>query len=213
MANVSADLGEHLEEGARGDMVQGSNGAVCNANGGGASTAGAGRMASGHGSLANDAPVLAQHGEQQQDTYSTVPALLQHTTLKLVLQHEDEEQEQHEQIAGGVEGTPDSTAQQHGGSSSAHGGQQAGGGAADLYVLPASDVLDRQKLTSGEYDTTVAAGENEGAAGMQGVTTGAEAGAEPSGSQGPGHGGGVASDGVACEVALTPGRHPKHGDG
>ena len=59
-------------------------------------------MASGHGSLANGAPAIAQHGEQQQDTYSTVPALLQHTTLKLVLQHEDEEQEQHEQIANGV---------------------------------------------------------------------------------------------------------------
>ena len=55
----------------------------------------------------------------------------------------------------------------------------------------------------------VAAGENEGAAGMQGGTTGAEADAEPSGSQGPGHGGGVASDGAA----LPPGRHPKHGDG
>ena len=166
-------------------------------------------MASGHGSLANDAPAIAQHGEQQQDTYSTVPALLQHTTLKLVLQHEDEAHVQHEQIADGVEGTPDGTAQQHGGSSSDHGGQQVGDGAAGLYVLPASDVLDRQKLTSGEYDTTVAAGENEDAADMQGGTTGAEAGAEPSGSQGPGHGGGVAGDGAA----LPPGRHPKHGDG
>ncbi len=78
-----------------------------------------------------------------------------------------------------------------------------------MYFKPASDGLDRQKLTSGEYDHMVAAGENEGAAGMQGGTTGAEAGAEPSGSQGPGHGGGVASDGAA----LPPGRHPKHGDG
>ena len=78
------------------------------------------------------------------------------------------------------------------------------------YVLPALyTVVDRQKLTSGEYDTTVAAGENEDAADMQGGTTGAEAGAEPSGSQGPGHGGEVASDGAA----LTPSRHPKHGDG
>ena len=72
-----------------------------------------------------------------------------------------------------------------------------------------SDVLDRQKLTSGEYDTTVAAGENEDAADMQGGTTGAEAGAEPSGSQGPGHGGGVAGGGAA----LPLGRHPKRGDG
>ena len=63
--------------------------------------------------------------------------------------------------------------------------------------------------TSGEYDTTVAAGENEDAADMQGGATGAEADAEPSGSQGPGHGGGVAGDGAA----LPPGRHPKHGDG
>ncbi len=78
-------------------------------------------------------PAIAQHGEKQQDTYSTVPALLQHTTLQLVLQHEDEEQEQHERIANGVEGTPDGTAQQHGGSSSAHDGQQAGDGAAGLY--------------------------------------------------------------------------------
>ena len=52
-----------------------------------------------------------------------------------------------------------------------------------------------EQLTSGEYEHMVAAGENEDAAGMQGGTTGAEAGAEPSGSQGPGHGGGVASDG------------------
>ena len=44
---------------------------------------------------------------------------------------------------------------------------------------------------------------------MQGGATGAEADAEPSGSQGPGHGGGVAGDGAA----LPPGRHPKHGDG
>ena len=44
---------------------------------------------------------------------------------------------------------------------------------------------------------------------MQGGTTGAEAGAEPSGSQGHGHGGGMAGDGAA----LPPGRHPKHGDG
>ena len=108
-----------------------------------------------------------------------------------------------------MDGTPDGTAQQHGGSSSANGGQQVGDGAAGLNVLPASDVLDRPKLTSGECDTTVAAGGNEGAAGMPGVTTGAEAGAEPSGSQGPGHGGEVASDGAA----LTPSRHPKHGDG
>ena len=95
----------------------------------------AGRMASGHGTMANDAPAIAQHGEQQQDTYSTVPDLLQHTTLQLVLQHEDEEHEQHEQIADGVEGTPDGTAQQHGGSSSAHGGQQVGDGAAGLLLL------------------------------------------------------------------------------
>ena len=122
-------MGEHLEEDERGGMVQGSNGAMGNADGGGACAAGAGRMASGHGSLANGAPVLAQHGEQQQNTYSTVPDLLQHTTLQLVLQREDEEQEQHEQIASGVEGTPDGTAQQHGGSSSANGGQQVGDGA------------------------------------------------------------------------------------
>ena len=209
VANVSAEIGERLEEGARGGMVQGSNGAMGNADGGGACAAGAGRMASGHGSLANGAPVLAQHGEPQQDTYSTVPALLQHTTLKLVLRHEDEEQEQHEQIANGVEGTPDGTAQQHGGSSSANGGQQVGDGAAGLYVLPASDVLDRQRLTSGEYDTTVAAGENEDATGVQGGATGAEAGTEPSESQGHGHGGGMAGVGAA----LPPGRHPKHGDG
>ena len=140
-----------------------------------------------------------------------MPDLLQHTTLQLVLQHEDEEQEQHEQIADGVEGTPDGTAQQHGGSSSAHGGQQVGDGAAGLYVvLPANlSGPDRQKLQSGASDTTVAAGENEDAADMQGGATGAEAGAEPSGSQGPGHGGGVAGDGAA----LPPGRHPKHGDG
>ena len=68
---------------------------------------------------------------------------------------------------------------------------------------------DRQKLTSGESDTTVAAGKNEDAAGMQGGATGAEAGTEPSGSQGHGHGGGMAGDGAA----LPPGRHPKHGDG
>ena len=105
----------------------------------------AARMASGHGSLANDTPAIAQHGEKQQDTYSTVPALLQHTTLQLVLQHEDEEQEQHERIANGVEGTPDGTAQQHGGSSSAHGGQQAGDGAAGLYVLPASGDRPKKK--------------------------------------------------------------------
>ena len=133
------------------------------------------------------------------------------TTLQLVLQHEDEEQEQHEQIADGVEGTPDGTAQQHGGSSSAHGGQQVGDGAAGLYVvLPANlGGPERQRLTSGAGDTTVAAGENEDAADMQGGATGAEAGAEPSGRQGPGHGGGVAGDGAA----LPPGRHPKHGDG
>ena len=83
--------------------------------------------------LANDAPVLAQHGEQQQHAYNTVPAWLQHTTLKLVLQREDEEQEQHEQIADGVEGTPGGSAQQHGGSSSAHGRQLVGDGAAGLY--------------------------------------------------------------------------------
>ena len=170
-----------------------------------------GRMASGHGTVANDAPVIAQHGEQQQHTHSTVPDLLQHTTLQLVLQHEDEEQEQHEQIADGVEGTPDGTAQQHGGSSSDHGGQQVGDGAAGLYVvLPANlSGPDRQKLQSGASDITVAAGENEDAADMQGGATGAEAGTEPSGSQGPGHGGGVAGDGAA----LPPGRHPKHGDG
>ena len=172
-----------------------------------------GRMASGHGTMANDAPVIAQHGEQQQHTHSTVPDLLQHTTLQLVLQHEDEEQEQHEQIADGVEGTPDGTAQQHGGSSSAHGGQQGGDGAAGLYVCSTSetnlDGTDRQNVTSGASDTTVAAGENENAADMQGGATGAEAGTEPSGSQGPGHGGGVAGDGAA----LPPGRHPKHGDG
>ena len=97
---------------------------------------------------------------------------------------------------------PDGTAQQHAGSSSAHGGQQVGDGAAGLYVVLPANLRgpDRQKLTSGASDTTVAAGENEDATGMQGVTTGAEAGAEPSGSQGPGHGGGVASDGAA----LTP---------
>ena len=44
---------------------------------------------------------------------------------------------------------------------------------------------------------------------MQGGATGAEAGTEPSGSQGHGHGGGMAGDGAA----LPPGRHPKHGDG
>ena len=198
-----------MKEDEHDGMVQGSNGAMGNADGGGACAAGAGRMASGHGSLANGAPVLAQHGEPQQDTYSTVPALLQHTTLKLVLRHEDEEQEQHEQIANGVEGTPDGTAQQHGGSSSANGGQQVGDGAAGLYVLPASDVLDRQRLTSDEYDTTVAAGENEDAMGVQGGATGAEAGTEPSESQGHGHGGGMAGVGAA----LPPGRHPKHGDG
>jgi len=44
---------------------------------------------------------------------------------------------------------------------------------------------------------------------MQGGATGAEADAEPSGRQWPGHGGGVAGDGAA----LPPGRHPKHGDG
>ena len=173
----------------------------------------AGRMASGHGTMANDAPAIAQHGEQQQDTYSTVPALLQHTTLQLVLQHEDEEHEQHEQIADGAEGTPDGTAQQQAGSSSAHGGQQGGDGAAGLYVCSTSetnlDGPDRQNVTSGASDTTVAAGENEDAADMQGGATGAEAGAEPSGRQGPGHGGGVVGDGAA----LPPGRHPKHGDG
>ena len=68
---------------------------------------------------------------------------------------------------------------------------------------------DRQKLTSGESDTTVAAGKNDDAADMQGGTTGAEAGAGPNGSQGHGHGGGMAGDGAA----LPPGRHPKHGDG
>ena len=211
MANVSADAGEHSEEDEHDGMVQGSNGAMGNANEGGACAAGAGRMASGHGSLANGAPVLAQHGEQQQHTHSTVPDLLQHTTLQLVLQHEDEEHEQHEQIADGAEGTPDGTAQQHAGSSSAHGGQQVGDGAAGLYVvLPANlGGPDRQRLTSGAGDTTVAAGENEDAADMQGGATGAEAGAEPSGRQGPGHGGGVAGDGAA----LPPGRHPKHGDG
>ena len=120
MANVSADMGELLEEDERDGNVQGSHGAMGNANGGGMCAADTGRMASGHGTMANDAPAIAQHGEQQQDTYSTVPDLLQHTTLQLVLQHEDEEQEQHEQIAGGVEGTPDSAAQQHGGNSSAH---------------------------------------------------------------------------------------------
>ena len=146
-----------------------------NANDGGMCAATAGRMASGHGTMANDAPAIAQHGEQQQDTHRTVPDLLQHTTLQLVLQHEDEEQEQHEQIADGVEGTPDGTAQQHAGSSSAHGGQQVGDGAAGLYVvLPANlGGPDRQKLTSGAGDTTVAAGENVDAAD--------EAGAEPSG--------------------------------
>ena len=76
-------------------------------------------------------------------------------------------------------------------------------------VLPASDVLDRQRLTSDEYDTTVAAGENEGPMGVQGGATGAEAGTEPSESQGHGHGGGMAGVGAA----LPPGRHPKHGDG
>ena len=120
MANVSADVGEHSEADERGGMVQGSNGAMGNANDGGMCAATAGRMASGHGTMVNDAPAIAQRGEQQQNTYSTVPALLQHTPLKLVLQREDEEQEQHEQIADGVEGTPDGTAQQHGGSSSAH---------------------------------------------------------------------------------------------
>ena len=172
----------------------------------------AGRMASGHGTVANDAPAIAQHGEQQQDTYSTVPDLLQHTTLQLVLQHEDEEHEQHEQIAGGVEGTPDSTAQQHGGNSSAHGGQQVGDGAAGLYVVGPANLLggpDRQKVTSGASDTTVAAGENEDAKGVQGGATGAEAGTEPSESPGHGHGGGMAGVGAA----LPPGRHPKHGDG
>ena len=59
--------------------------------------------------------------------------------------------------------------------------------------------------TSGEYDTTVAAGKNEDAAGMPGAATGAEAGKEPSGSQGHGHGGGMAGDGAA----LPPGRHPR----
>ena len=75
--------------------------------------------------------------------------------------------------------------------------------------MSASDVLDRQRLTSGEYDTTVAAGENEDAKGVQGGATGAEAGTEPSESQGHGHGGGMAGVGAA----LPPGRHPKHGDG
>ena len=82
----------------------------------------------------------------------------------------------------------------------------------NLYVVLPANLLrgpDRQRLTSGAGDTTVAAGENEDAADMQGGTTGAEAGAEPSGSQGPGHGGGVAGDGAA----LPPGGHPKHGDG
>ena len=211
VANVSADVGEHSEEDERDGMVQGSNGAMGNANDGGMCAATAGRMASGHGTMVNDAPAIAQRGEQQQNTYSTVPALLQHTPLKLVLQHEDEEQEQHEQIADGVEGTPDGTAQQHGGSSSDHGGQQVGDGAAGVYVvLPANlSGPDRQKLTSGAHDTTVAAGENEDAADMQGGATGAEADAEPSGRQGPRHGGGVAGDGAA----LPPGRHPKHGDG
>ena len=134
MRNVSADMRERLEADAHDGMVQGSNGAMGNANGGGVCEVGAGRMAGGHGTMADDAPAIAQRGEQQQDTYSTVPALLQHTTLKLVLQHEDEEQEQHEQIAGGVAGTPDGTAQQHGDSSSANGGQQVGDGAAGLYV-------------------------------------------------------------------------------
>ena len=133
MANVSANMGERLEEDERGGMVQGSHGAMGNANGGGMCAADTGRVASGHGTMANDAPAIAQHGEQQQDTYSTVPDLLQHTTLQLVLQHEDEEHEQHEQIADGAEGTPDGTAQQHAGSSSAHGGQQVGDGAAGLY--------------------------------------------------------------------------------
>ena len=44
---------------------------------------------------------------------------------------------------------------------------------------------------------------------LQGGATGAEADAEPSGRQWPGHGGGVAGDGAA----LPPGRHPKHGGG
>ena len=139
MANVSADVGEHSEEDEHDGMVQGSNGAMGNANDGGMCAATAGRMDSGHGTMANDAPAIAQHGEQQQNTYSTVPDLLQHTTLQLVLQHEDEEHEQHEQIADGAEGTPDGTAQQHAGSSSAHGGQQVGDGAAGLnVVLPAN---------------------------------------------------------------------------
>ena len=93
------------------------------------------------GTVANDAPAITQHGEQQQHTYSTVPDLLQHTTLQLVLQREDEEQEQHEQIADGVEGTPDGAAQQHGGNSSAHSGQQVGAGDAGLYVLPQAFVV------------------------------------------------------------------------
>ena len=76
-------------------------------------------------------------------------------------------------------------------------------------TISIGDSSARQRLTSDEYDTTVAAGENEDATGVQGGATGAEAGTEPSESQGHGHGGGMAGVGAA----LPPGRHPKHGDG